>query len=113
MDDPIFHEIPIKTAEDIIFVHDSFSLESIPDSKASIFRLGRKSAQDMSADAVAYKAVAERELRKRVGFILKNEGKALERMREMRRYDRSVEGTRVYFSYIGNDVFKFSCAYAI
>jgi len=88
VEDPIFHDIPIKTAEDIIFVHDSFSLESIPDSKASIFRLGRKSAQDMSADAVAYKAVAERELRKRVGFILKNEGKALERMREMRRYDR-------------------------
>ena len=39
-------------------------------------------------DAAAYKSVAERELRKRVGFQLKNEGKALEEMKEMRRDDR-------------------------
>ena len=39
-------------------------------------------------DSITYKAVAERELRKRVGFQLKNEGKALQEMREMRKEDR-------------------------
>jgi len=99
VEDPKFQEIPVKTAEDVIFVDDHFSLEYVTDSGAPIFDYERKSAYETEEfnDAVAYKAVAERELRKRVGLILKNEGKALEEMKQMRREDRlaSTEASRV------------------
>lgn len=91
MEDLLFRDIPVKAADDVIFVDDRFSLQSVTDSEASIFDFAQKiSAYDTEefADAVSYKAVAERELRKRVGLILKNEGKALGEMKEMRREDR-------------------------
>lgn len=91
VEDLLFRDIPVKAADDVIFVDDRFSLQSVTDSEASIFDFAQKiSAYDTEefADAVSYKAVAERELRKRVGLILKNEGKALGEMKEMRREDR-------------------------
>lgn len=95
--DPRFKDIEIKSAEDVVFVHPRFTLETVPTATPQQQRLSRSNAERDNREAMAYKnmmdaatykAVAERELRKRVHYQLRNEGKALEEMKEMRREDR-------------------------
>lgn len=115
--DPVFKDIPITSADDVVFIHDDYTLETIFVSKED--KEGpRRSAQSRfssvstpnfddededddwirertkgleAAKKDAHKNVAERELRKRIMFQLKNEMKVLDEMRKLRRDERMAD----------------------